>query len=56
MNVKLTGGGQGQGLCRNAVDHIKNFDDDPQVPQCVAWVIIIKIFNVINSIPAQASF
>ena len=25
----------GQGLCRNVVDHIKNFDnDDPQVPQC----------------------
>ena len=27
-----------------------------QVPQCfVAWIIIIKIFNVINSIPVQAT-
>ena len=45
-----------QGLCRNAVDHIKIFDNnDPRVPQSfVAWVIIIKIFNVINSISAQA--
>ena len=26
-----------------------------QVPQCfAAWVIIIKIFNVVDSIPAQA--
>ena len=47
--------GGGQGLCKNAVDHIKNFNnDDLQVPQYfVAWVII---FNVINCIPAQPSF
>ena len=36
----------GQGLCRNAVDHIKIF--------VAPGVIIIKNFNVINSIPAQA--
>ena len=37
------------GLCRNTVDHINDFDNDD-----LAWVIIIKIVNVINSIPAQA--
>ena len=51
----------GQGLCRNAVDHIKKFDNDD--PGCkilrqdicfAAWVIIIKIVNVVDSIPAQA--
>ena len=52
----------------NAVDHNKIFDnDDPgrktfflshnilRQQKCfAAWVIIIKNFNVINSIPAQA--
>ena len=53
--------GGSQGLYRNAVDHIKNFDDDDpgrktlmQEKCFAAWVIIIIIFNVINSIPAQA--
>ena len=51
----------GQDLCRNAVDHINNFDNnDPGcktffLPKCFpAWIIIIKIVNVMNSIPAQA--
>ena len=44
-----------QGLCRNVVDHINNYDnDDPASSIFVVWVIIIKIFNVTNSIPAQA--
>ena len=45
-DVKSKGGSQG--LCRNAVDHIKNFDsNDPGrktffLPQCFApWVIIL---------------
>ena len=40
--------GGGQGLYRNAVDHIKNFDnDDLQVPQCfVAWVMIMIMIMI----------
>ena len=53
VDVKSKGGSQD--LCRNAVDHIKNLIMMAKTPQCfVAWVIIIKNFNVINSIPAQA--
>ena len=47
---------------QKCVDHNKKFDDDPAgcktlifLPQCfVAWVIIIKNFNVIDSISTQA--
>ena len=55
-DVKSKGGSQG--LCRNAVDHIKNFDNDDPSHKTL-WhlgVIIIKIFNVMNSIPAQPPF
>ena len=49
-DVKSKGGGQG--LCRNAVDHIKNFDnDDPGYK--TLWHLGVKIFNVMNSIPAH---
>ena len=51
----------GQGLYRNAVDHIKGFDNDDLGHKTVlphqyfaAWIINIKTFNMINSIPAQA--
>jgi len=48
-----------QDLCRNAVDHNKNIDNDDRGHKhfylmFVAWIIIIKNFKAINSIPAQA--
>ena len=44
-NVKSKGGSQG--LCRNAVDHIKNFDnDDHQVPQCRVFLVGISLLSL----------
>ena len=43
----------GQGLCRNAVDHIKIFyNDDPGTSMFCGLGHPYQIFNVINSIPA----
>ena len=45
----------GQGLCRNAVDHIKNFDnDDPGCKTLWQEELMFAACWVIISIPAQA--